>query len=339
MVSLTIPEWLTVVLYSAQQNLWKITDFGCTVEGTSRRAQTTAFSRGTASYRAPELILNNIFTNKVDIFALGCILYELATTKTAFQGDHDVYAYAFDDSEITVKGSLFPEMFERETSSLVQEMLHKEFNQRPRAAELREVFRSLCQHPVSEPPVRTPSRQENASGVKGWIMAGDDPRGYETGIQDDDTTEIGQMAVRYIFSNRGRAKGFGTVMQMVNADAYMGKRMKFSAEVKSSGVEEGAGLWMRIDGKARRMLGFDNMGNRSIKGTTGWQKYQVVLDFPAGSIAFGLGILLVGLGQVWFREMKFDETMDESTNIDMNEENDMETGYPAEPMNLDLSNN
>lgn len=79
---------------------------------------------------------------------------------------------------------------------------------------------------------------------------------------------------------------------MFKADSYRGKRMSFSAVVKSADVENWAGLWMRIDGPFERSLGFDNMQNRSIKGTTNWQKYGVVLDVPMESINIAFGILL-----------------------------------------------
>ena len=73
----------TLVLYSSKSNVWKIADFGITTEGTSGRALTTVASRGTASYRAPELLdaSKSTYTRQVDIWALGCIFYDLTFTK------------------------------------------------------------------------------------------------------------------------------------------------------------------------------------------------------------------------------------------------------------------
>ena len=51
--------------------------------------------------------------------------------------------------------------------------------------------------------------------------------------------------------------------------------------VKSDEEVKGwAGLWMRVDGKEKTGIAFDNMANRSIKGTTDWKTYEVVLDVP-----------------------------------------------------------
>ena len=87
---------LIVVLYRVEDGRWKITDFGLTSEGTSRRAHTTRYARGTSSYRAPELLSESTcgYNNKVDIWALGCIAYELIARKQAFAGDHSVLQYS-----------------------------------------------------------------------------------------------------------------------------------------------------------------------------------------------------------------------------------------------------
>ena len=48
---------------------------------------------------------------------------------------------------------------------------------------------------------------------------------------------------------------------------------------------------------------FELSENRSIKGTTGWQNYTVVLDVPQDATAIGLGILLAGTGAVWLNNV------------------------------------
>jgi serine/threonine protein kinase len=75
--------------------MWKIADFGISAEGTARRAQTTVWARGTASYRAAELLKEDslTYTNKVDIWAMACIFYEVAFQKKAFKGDMAVLSY------------------------------------------------------------------------------------------------------------------------------------------------------------------------------------------------------------------------------------------------------
>lgn len=57
-----------------------------------------------------------------------------------------------------------------------------------------------------------------------------------------------------------------------------------------------ASLWMRIDGE-QRQLGFDNMSDRAVSGTTDWKMYSVILDVPNDAKSIFLGVLLIGKGQ------------------------------------------
>jgi len=74
--------------------VWKIGDFGLTMPATSKRAVHTPYSRGTASYRAPEVVQDNQFNSKADIWALGCIIWELTTGTLLFPSDWAVSRFA-----------------------------------------------------------------------------------------------------------------------------------------------------------------------------------------------------------------------------------------------------
>ena len=98
-------------------------------------------------------------------------------------------------------------------------------------------------------------------------------------------------------------------MQQFNAARYLGKRIRLSANLKSDGVKEWGGLWMRVD-DGRDSLAFDNMHkgpkDRSIKGTTDWQTYSVVLDVPERATDIYIGFLLSGSGTLWANAIKFE---------------------------------
>jgi serine/threonine protein kinase len=82
--------------------VWKVADFGLTCEATSTALLFTEFSHGTPGYRAPEMLEddNSNFNNKVDIWAMGCILFELATGEKPFATDHVVAEYSRGDWEL-----------------------------------------------------------------------------------------------------------------------------------------------------------------------------------------------------------------------------------------------
>ena len=62
-------DFIYIVLYSGTAECWKLADFGLTSQGTSRRLHTTAHSKGTDGYRAPELLQSDkaTYNNKVDV--------------------------------------------------------------------------------------------------------------------------------------------------------------------------------------------------------------------------------------------------------------------------------
>jgi hypothetical protein len=173
------------------------------------------------------------------------------------------------------------------------------------------------------------------SATKAWFMAGSSAGEYEHGVSAElgDHKRSGYIRTKHRLPMRpgfdtGTSR-FGALMQMFKADSYRGKRMRFTAVVKSEDVYEWAGLWMRVDGPKKELLGFDNMSTRPIKNTIGWERYQVVLDVPDGSVNIAFGIFLTGPGQVWLVDVGFEETEDEPTGLPKQE-------YPDGPSNLDF---
>src|ERR1700732_4876216 len=86
--AIVVNNRLIIVLYSPSTRLWKIADFGLTSDAVTGEPVTTERGRGTSGYRPPELLAKDAkYTYKVDIWALGCILYELSIKKRAFVDD------------------------------------------------------------------------------------------------------------------------------------------------------------------------------------------------------------------------------------------------------------
>jgi hypothetical protein len=150
--------------------------------------------------------------------------------------------------------------------------------------------RTMVTHTKESSMSRTPSMP------RGWLAAGSHPSEYEMGLDPGAGPDRGGAA--YIKAGES-PQGFATLMQTFKADAYRGKRLRFSAAVRAEGVEKWAGLWMRVDGSTDQMLAFDNMSNRPITGTRDWETHAVVLNVPEPSSRVAFGILLAGAGRVW----------------------------------------
>jgi hypothetical protein len=143
----------------------------------------------------------------------------------------------------------------------------------------------------------------------GWVHAGDHPADYESGV-DPRGGRTGRAGA-FIKGRSASPAGFGTLMQSISADEYRGKRVRFSADVRTAGVAGWAGLWMRVDGAWREarlppMLAFDNMRGRPIKGTRDWARYGVVLDVASEASGISFGILLEGAGQAWMDALRLE---------------------------------
>lgn len=169
-----------------------------------------------------------------------------------------------------------------------------------------------------------------ATAPRGWYLAGSRPMDYETGIEPDSAYNGHPSAfLKYVHPG---VDGFGTLMQDIRAEHYAGKRVRFSAFVKTEDAKS-AGLWMRIDNGATAVA-FDNMQDRPLKGTLGWQRYSVVLDVPKDATGVFFGVLLSGSGKVWINSGSLEIVGDEiPTTASPNK-----PLRPEAPANLDFEN-
>jgi len=142
--------------------LWKIGDFGTATESNPEAAPSTRSHRGTACYRAPELIREEpLYTSKADIWGLGCILYELATRKKAFMGDWKVDEYAKTKQGPEVCVPTWPKDFQSHLSENVQELLAVDRHERPFTSVVRVTFNSYVR--VLDPGIAPPLMNHDES--------------------------------------------------------------------------------------------------------------------------------------------------------------------------------
>jgi len=137
-----------------------------------------------------------------------------------------------------------------------------------------------------------------------WFKAGSNPNSYQMKL--DKTNYVSGNSSALIESIDNKIKGFGTLMQSASAKDYLGKKIKMKGMIKTKDVKKWAGLWLRIDGKNKEALGFDNMKKRSIKGTNDWTEYEIVLYVPKNAETINFGALLVGTGILWFDDLSFE---------------------------------
>ena len=174
--------------------MWKVADFGLMVEGALTEI-TTENGMGTPCYRAPELLNPDgkcKYSNKVDIWAIGCILYEVVLGKKAFANDWIMLQYSLDNRtyqrrlEISFDTVDIPISYGDKAflSERIQQMLKVEASQRPTARDLLANFSNRLVTDHSQP---TSNSFESAAYKKEskFRMSVTDPRVRNAKDSDD----------------------------------------------------------------------------------------------------------------------------------------------------------
>jgi len=182
---------------------------------------------------------------------------------------------------------------------------------------------------------------DDPSGIRGWQPNTADHT-YLVGIDHSDA--YSGSASAHVVSRSASPPVFGGIHQNVNAEQYRGKRVRFTGFLKTKGVKDWAGLWIRADDSNGNVLEFDNMqtSGRSIHGDTDWQKYSEVMDVPADARTLFFGAVLLGSGEYWFDAAQL-EVVDQSVAVTtarfvaVTSRNPVRTSAgPLNPINMDF---
>ena len=138
--------------------------------------------------------------------------------------------------------------------------------------------------------------------LDGWALTGTRPEAYE--IVCDRTFGACTVPILRTRAWTREPFGMGSLTHAVDAKDWKGHRVEFRGLVRPGSVDGWAGLWMRVDGPGGKVLAFDNMQNRALRGTGGYDWYAVVLDVPENAERITFGVLLHGPGAVYVNELR-----------------------------------
>lgn len=114
------------IFIDADKNV-KLGDFGL-AKILDEKEKFTKTIVGTPLYMSPELVKNRKYNTKSDVWALGCLIYELAALKAPFKASN------VDNLKMAIKEGKFdrvPEYYSEELQNMVNFLLHKELEGRP----------------------------------------------------------------------------------------------------------------------------------------------------------------------------------------------------------------
>lgn len=138
---------------------------------------------------------------------------------------------------------------------------------------------------------------------------------------------------------------WGSLLQAVHADAYVGKRVKLSGSIKTEELAGNATLFFRADAGRKLTVCHDYMEGRELTGTNDWTECKCVIDIPEGSDNIYIGGVVNGDGTAWFKDFALTEVSADTATTGKHgklKKNSKprttasKKSLPAEPVNLDF---
>ena len=148
-----------------------------------------------------------------------------------------------------------------------------------------------------------PSRAQTSPGAR-WLTTGSALQDFEIAV-DSTVAQGGRWSLR--ISAAHEPSGFASLVTMVPAAAYVGRRIRVSAMLRTAALGgQGATLWVRADSAGKSVAFSTTQGQRLLSGTTGWRPVSVELDVPSYAAVLSVGALSAGSGRLWVDEVRLE---------------------------------
>lgn len=141
-----------------------------------------------------------------------------------------------------------------------------------------------------------------------WLLTGQDTADYRL-RRDDDVAHSGEASMRLAARGNRRNSQWAVSVQMIDATAFRGKRVRLRGYLKGEELRSG-GLWLRVDGIIDgnyAMLALDNAEDRRVEGTQDWTVQDIVVDVAPESVTILFGTMITGDGTVWADDLSIEE--------------------------------
>lgn len=134
-----------------------------------------------------------------------------------------------------------------------------------------------------------------------WYVGGD---GFEV-VVDSTAPLAGKFSLRTHWTGAAAYSStstkFAVASQVFPVARAAGRKLRLTGYIRTENIRTGfAGLWLRVDGPEKRILAFDNMGQRGPRGSTPWTRYVIELPVDSGAAFVVFGLLHPGDGTAWY---------------------------------------
>jgi len=176
----------------------------------------------------------------------------------------------------------------------------------------------------------------------GWLLSGPNADLYRMRT-DREVAREGEASLRLEARGNRRSREWAVVVQMIDATAFRGQRIRLAGHLRSEDLGSG-GLWMRIDGIVdgeAAQIAVDNAEDRRLSGDTAWTRQEIVLDVTRESVTILYGAMINGDGELWVDALTLEAAPDaaataEVTNTILGGVYERPAAVLPAPVNLDF---
>ena len=137
-----------------------------------------------------------------------------------------------------------------------------------------------------------------------WRVLGTGVTDYDVSL-DSSVAHGGHASVR-IASRVAEPYGSASIAQQVRADAWRGRRVRFSGYLKGQDVEgDGGGITIGVVSSAG-VTAQRTLDTAPILGSTGWRAVRADVDVPSTAAGINLTVTLNGAGTLWVDDLRLE---------------------------------
>jgi hypothetical protein len=144
---------------------------------------------------------------------------------------------------------------------------------------------------------------------KGWYLRSVFPQNYRVGvdhqiIHDGKGAGYIQYAVDPMVAHPQRGPAF--LCTLFKADTYRGHRIRVTAYANGDKLDEGAFLWISLDGESGTQPRRVGLLPGLMKRPVDWTKHECGLDVPSSMNLITIGVALSGRGTIWLDDVSIE---------------------------------
>jgi hypothetical protein len=202
--------------------------------------------------------------------------------------------------------------------------------------------------PVADSPEPKPRPRPGTVAAECWELRGSARRDFVVTL-DREVRTSGEASA--LISSLRRTSGYTTMFQTAAAAPVRGKRVEFSADIRTRGATGSANLLLRAEDANGHTVAFDNMQtygadgrpdqlvNRGVKGDTEWSTQHLVVDIPDNAAVITYGVSVFEGGMAWIDNARIEVVSNdvETTAIDIRQSPAPVHDIPVNPESLTRS--